>query len=315
MAKFYKRGTVPNFYPDDRSYFDIPPIIDYLVAGCIPPQPIISKTTRVITFGSCFADHITRHLQSKNFNVATVQLGDQIVNTYAILAQFESAWLNKKPDIATWHEYDVPLNRKLLNEADVFIMTLGLSEVWYDDPTGEVFWSPVTQARFDITRHKFRTVTHSENFNNLNEMVKLIRIHRPNATIIFTLSPIPLKATFKSQSCLVANEASKAKLRSALDELMDNWIADKNLFYLPSYELVKNCFNFQFMQDRRHIHQHVIDFVMVVFERYFCGSVTYFEVLAAFRRAQMLDALKTVEPKSRKVMRALPDGRLEKIKV
>ncbi len=43
-------------------------------------------------------------------------------------------------------------------------------------------------------------------------------------------------------------------------------------WYFPSYELVLNCFNHHFMEDRKHVHLHVIDFVMAVFEHYFCGG-------------------------------------------
>ena len=135
------------------------------------------------------------------------------------------------------------------------MITLGLSEVWYqkrgegpssgkeddeeesdddsdddlesEDEEGEdffaerdVLWRAVPSDRYDPERHGFRATTVSENLTNLKKIVKLIRTHVPKASIVFTLSPVPLAATFRGVSCVTANATSKAVLRVAVDELM-----------------------------------------------------------------------------------------------
>ena len=89
-----------------------------------------------------------------------------MVNTYAIRQQFEWAWEGKVPEVSLWHGYDgqefgydeaIRLETKrIFDAAEVFIVTLGLSEVWYDEPTGHVFWRAVPKENFDPSRHKFR---------------------------------------------------------------------------------------------------------------------------------------------------------------
>jgi len=180
---------------------------------------------------------------------------------------------------------------RLLDKSDVFIITLGLAEVWYDEPTKEVFWRAVPKEHFDASRHKFRLSSVAENLENLNAIYSLIREHRPSAQIVLTLSPIPLVATFRDISCEMANVTSKSILRVALDEFMRS-INDTNerVFYFPSYEIVLNSFNNQFMEDRRHVHKHVLDFNMKVFEKYFCKSqITNEELISSLRKAKKLD--------------------------
>ena len=54
--------------------------------------------------------------------------------------------------------------------------------------------------------------------------------------MVFTLSPVPLKATFTEKSCVVANSASKAIIRAALSSVENKKV--KNFNYWPSYEIV-----------------------------------------------------------------------------
>ena len=74
--------------------------------------------------------------------------------------------------------------------------------------------------RFDPARHGVRVSTVQENLHNLREIVALLRKHVPAAVVVFTLSPVPLSATFRGVSCVTANAVSKAILRVAVDELL-----------------------------------------------------------------------------------------------
>lgn len=303
------RGEHANFNPTDET-LDRPGFVDDVVArGLMPPAPFVGPQTRIAAFGSCFANNIRQYLAARGYTILTGSdtaayvgaMGDGIVNTFAVRQQFEWAWLNRTPEVELWHGYqaetfgyreDVRLDtRRIFDACDCFIITLGLSEVWYDEVSGEVFWRAVPRDHYDPARHKFRVSSVAENLANLAAIHGLIRAHRPDAAIVFTLSPVPLTATFRPQGALAANAASKAILRAALDEFMRGpGAADPRAFYFPSYEVVTACFESPFMEDRKHPHAHVIDFNMRVFERYFCTSgLSDADIDDAFRAARLLD--------------------------
>lgn len=320
------RGEVTNYYPNDESLALDDAIDTYLVRGWMPDRKFVTKQTPIVAFGSCFASNISNYLHRQGYNVLTkkenkayvTSMGDGIVHTFAIRQQFEWAWLEKEPALSLWHGYKAEEfgydsnsrrdTKKLFDEASVFIITLGLSEIWYDEPTGEVFWRAVPANRYDPTRHKFRLSTFEENLENLRAIYALIRQFRSDATIVFTVSPIPLTATFRPVSCLSANSVSKAILRCTVDRLLSEKAADPNLYYFPSYEIVSGAFNHQWTSDRKHVYKHVLDFNMKIFDHYYCNpGISYEALLKSFRRAQRLDlrigrrghaAVATLEDKS-----------------
>jgi hypothetical protein len=224
-------------------------------------------------------------------------MGDGLVNTFAIRQQFEWAWLNKTPAAAMWHGFkaeefgydeEIRLDTKdLIDRAELFIITLGLSEIWYDEVSGEVFWRAVPKDHYDPARHKFRVATHDENLENLHAIYALIRQHRPNAHILFSLSPIPLTATFRPIGCMSADSVSKAILRSALDEFLRSNGGDEHLHYLPSYEVVTRLFSNQWDVDRKHVVGHVLTFNMRLFEAFYCTPGIEKEVLNRYLKSSL----------------------------
>ena len=96
-------------------------------------------------------------------------------------------------------------------------------------------------------------------------MYRLIRQHAPEARLIFTLSPVPLLATFRPVSCISANTVSKAILRVAVDELFVK--EDPRLHYWPSYEIVLEGFENSLKPDNRHVREEVLAFIMALFEQ------------------------------------------------
>lgn len=305
---FY-RGEHTNYGPTLDMLERPDAIAKYFLKGWMPAEPFVDADTNIIAFGSCFASNISNYLNNIGYNVATKKdnvayvsrLGDGIVNTHAIRQQFEWAWENNTPAVDLWHGYkaeefgydeSVRLKTKeLFDSADMFIITLGLSEVWYDEPTGEVFWRAVPFDKFDPSRHKFRVASHEESLTNLRAIYNLIRKHKGDTPVVFTLSPIPLAATFRDVTCITANAVSKAILRSALDQLYrENKPNDPKLFYFPSYEIVLNAFRNQFGSDGRHAHPHVLNLNMRAFERYFCKTgLTDQDIEETFVEALALD--------------------------
>jgi GSCFA family len=310
----FHRGEALNFHPRAEDFATDTFLDEHLLKGWVPDKPVLSRGMRITAFGSCFAANITRHLSAIGFDVSgdrdpevyISRLGDAMVNTQAILGQFQWALENKTPDEALWHGFDAQAygcdedirlrTRAVLLATEFFIVTLGLSEVWYDTVTGGTFWRAVPEDAFDPARHKFRVQSFAQTKSDIEEIHRLIRTHVPNAKVLFTLSPIPLAATFRPVSCLTANAASKAIIRAALDEFMREHESELNqsLFYFPSMELVTRGFIDPWGEDERHPQSYVIDAVMKVFEASFCeGGITKAEAVSTFQmfRARNLRAI------------------------
>lgn len=159
--------------------------------------------------------------------------------------------------------------RAIFDKTDVFVITLGLSEVWYNKQTGDVFWRAIPRSKFDPSRHGFKVTTVAENVDNLNTVHRIILQRRPNARIVFTLSPIPLLATFRPVSCVTANSVSKAILRVAIDEFFRAHADDRRLFYFPSFEIAKDYVDHPFRGDNRHVRKNVLNTIMDNFARFY----------------------------------------------
>lgn len=284
------RGETTNFYPDKRAIKDLSSVDEYVGKGWLPAAPFIGKEHYITAFGSCFASEVTKFLYKEGYQVFgrnmtlnsyVVRSGEGIVSSAAIRQQFEWAFEGKVPKIELWHdkagvpgEYSDEVRnstKQIFEKSDVFILTLGLSEVWYDKPTGEIFWRAIPKRDFDSERHGFRVMSAAENLENLRRIYELIRAHRPEATIIITLSPVPLAATFRPVSCITANSVSKASLRVAIDELMrePKPSQDERFFYFPSYEMVTSFLPNPMKDDFRHPTDQAVDFIMRTFQRHF----------------------------------------------
>ena len=211
-------------------------------------------------------------------------MGEGLVNVYSLLQQFEWALTNKMPPENLWHGFDAKTfgyddnvrhkTREILLTTDVFIITLGLSEGWYDEVTGGIFWRAVPMQFYDKDRHKFRVCTFAETKDAISKIYSLIKSEVNNAKVIFTLSPIPLITTFRDQSCIVANSASKSILKAGLDEFIRDNVNDlnSNLFYFPAFEIINELLPAKFTEDGRHLHDFIVPAVMKIFEAHYCES-------------------------------------------
>lgn len=286
-ASWY-RGPNCNFLPSKQQLAADDAIARYVLEGWTPERPFIDRDMYITTFGSCFAEHVTTYLYRNGYKVFgrdlkqdtyIIRCGEGLVNTFAIRQQFEWALGEREFAATLWHDrdgkvldYDADVRRvtrDIMLGTDVFVITLGLSEIWYDKESGEAFWRAVPADHFDPGRHGFKVSTTEENRQNLAAIHGLIRRHRPEAAIILTLSPVPLSATFRPVSCITANAVSKAVLRVAVDEFMREQKEDARLFYFPSYEIVKEVIGDAYADDNRHVRPEVIARVMGAFSRAF----------------------------------------------
>jgi len=268
-----------------------------IMTGWLPAEPIIGANTRVIGIGSCFARYFVLWLAERGFNNAIDSSPYNALVRYsaafespAVVAQqfrwafdeFDSRnalWIGKDKEVFEATEERKRLVRETLQKTDVLILTLGLSEVWYDKASGEPLWRALTRRHYDPARHVFRVETLRDTKSHLEKIEDIRRRHLPGLKIVYTVSPVRLTATFRPVSAITANSVSKAILRAALDEFLRERqeLVNRELFYFPSYEIVHDYFRDPFEEDNRHVTGFVAGHVVRAFARHFCAP----EMLAA----------------------------------
>jgi len=240
-------------YPEERRAFtsNLPRLIrEQVLPGHVPDEPLLEAGDSVLTMGSCFARELRDHLSERGFASGNFWIPSGLNNTFAIL-DFIS-WCVTGSDSGAGFRYDrfedgqirqwLPEGRRdryerHLREAGAFVFTFGLAEVWQDRETSGVFWRGIPEEIFDADRHVFRLTTVEENEQNILRIVELIRSVNPDAPIVLTLSPVPLLATFRGQSCMTADAVSKSVLRVAIDLVEGRRL--EGVYYWPSFEVVR----------------------------------------------------------------------------
>jgi hypothetical protein len=124
-------------------------------------------------------------------------------------------------------------------EADVLILTLGLTEAWFDRETGLYFNATPNphQIRATPDRFEFQVLSFQQCMTALIEIKALLDRHsRPDQKLLLTVSPVPLGRTFTSDDVILANMTSKSTLRAAAWEFVNTV---EGVDYFPSYEAVQ----------------------------------------------------------------------------
>jgi GSCFA family protein len=283
--RWYK-GEYCNKFPYNRRKD-----LEDVLHGWVPPTKLITAETKVLAFGSCFALYfiqflsrcgynrwqtpVERHSQSDE-NLLLV-IPSSFENIFVIAQQFRWAFNEFTPNAKLWFTKDKRLFeateerrhkvRLSLRDADVFVITLGLSEVWFDQIAGEPMWRAIPSRLYEPDRHVCKSMTVADTLVAFQELDALADRYLDGKRFIFTLSPIPLTATFRNQSAITANQVSKAVLRAALDEFLSRpSIAQKSRYhYFPSYEIVFNLIDTPFLPDNLHIRPEAAETVIGVF--------------------------------------------------
>lgn len=283
-------GAVYNTFPNKEVL--IKKGLDSIAAGWLPTSPLIDSDTRVLAVGSCFARNFTLWLAEHGFNEkypqspynALLNFNADFESPAVVAQQFRWAfdevdastllWIDKNRHLIAATEEGKQAVRSALLQTDVLILTLGLSEVWYDNHSGEPLWRALTDKTFERDRHVFRVETVAQTVDWLQCIERLRVKHFPKCKIIYTLSPIPLKTTFRGISAVTANTISKAILRAAIDEFLRGHenLVNKEIFYFPSYEMVLSYFLDPFIEDNRHPAPNIIGAIINYFARHFCAS-------------------------------------------
>ena len=280
------KGQFCHTFPTNRAILPTDALL-----GWSPLAPIIHKESKVIAFGSCFAEYFIRFLAAHGYNSWTaplerhapseenllLSLGQTFENVFVVAQQFRWAFGEFTPQDGMWITkdkvcFEATEERRLkvhstLSQADVVVITLGLSEVWFDQVENEPLWRTMPERLYDPGRHTFKLATVAETEQSLLELDRLIQQYCPGLKVVFTVSPIPLLATFRNQSPITANQVSKSILRVSLDSFLTRASVRESCryFYFPSYELVFSLFGNPFEADNRHVRSDVAAKIMNVF--------------------------------------------------
>jgi thioredoxin-like negative regulator of GroEL len=140
------------------------------------------------------------------------------------------------------------------------VMTLGLTEAWFDLETGYYLNAAPPQAAFKADPDRFRmdVMTVDEILAVLEQIRDLLmRFGHPQMRMMLTVSPVPFKATFTGRDAIIANSYSKSALRAAAEMFV---FRHGNVDYVPSYEIVTHTARASaFIQDNRHITPSVVN--------------------------------------------------------
>ncbi|MGE6743773.1 GSCFA domain-containing protein [Allorhizobium pseudoryzae] len=127
--------------------------------------------------------------------------------------------------------------RRVFEESEIFIFTLGLTESWRSCIDGAIFpLAPgVVAGDFDPAIHEFHNYSVSETSDLLRRTLEKIRSVNAMVKILLTVSPVPLIATYEDRHVLASTTYSKSILRVAAQECVDqlDWVD-----YFPSYEIM-----------------------------------------------------------------------------
>lgn len=272
-----------------------------------PVRFALTKDTRIASGGSCFARHIAVNLKQHGFNYLCTEPGAEysanfgnIYTTLQLLQLFQRAYGRFDPLDKVWTRGDVFLDalrprvfpdgfsraaevaaserthlaavRKLFEELDVFVFTLGLTEGFCASVDGTAY--PAAPGKdfgnFDAARYEFRNLGVAENVEYLDQFLVGLRGVNPRARVLLTVSPVPLVATMEDRSVIQSTAYSKAVLRVCAQEIrrMHAFVD-----YFWSYEIITATYNNEryFEPDRRSVNERGVAHVMRSFFRHFAG--------------------------------------------
>lgn len=276
-----------------------------------------TRSTKLCAIGSCFAVNLMRWLAQHGIDTITPPWGLHY-NSYTIKEEFLTA-IGQGKERSIWRVandtgeesfYDAqrhPLRassptalqqkmqliesgaKQALYEADLFVITLGLSQVW-EQRIGSTWTilnrAPLAGLDADLQfRCRYQSIT--EIIRDLSIIIRTIDAcsndHRP---VIFTISPVPLKTSGTRYDARIANSRSKSILLAALHEHLDlaEKLGRRNIAYFPAFE------QFQYTEpneviwqkDGRHIVAGKINEICLSFCDMFCEDPAEFPSLADF---------------------------------
>ena len=216
--------------------FDNPPVDGNFPA--LPDTGLkISKSTPIASIGSCFAREIKRRLLQRDYNYITEETHhpaaihasaawERVYNTFCLRQIFEYTFEDWNPELRWWispqsqkvqdpyrriilydsieeagsdFEQHRLHSRRALQQAEVLILTLGLTEIWQDRVDRSVISlpsGPYVNEGGDMNRYEFKVSRYGENLDNLERIHGIMYRHNPECKILVTISPVNLPSSY-----------------------------------------------------------------------------------------------------------------------
>jgi len=260
------------------------------VPSSLPP---IERGSRVLTMGSCFANEVRSALIDDGVDVLPrfeSKVSERFLwyTPMSLLQEVRLAFgLFRRDERDLWEHLVVPARprgsrrwqdpyrrlvfadtreelvrtigeqdrtiREGFEQAGHFLFTLGLIEAWRL-PTGN--WACLEPFPLDPAKAELHVLGVGECTAAIREIVRILSERRPGASITLTVSPVPLRLTYREGiDVAVANSESKSTLRAAVGEVCRQ---DPRVHYFPSYEIVTALGSRAFEQDGRHVRHEVV---------------------------------------------------------
>ncbi len=295
------------------SYDNPPADGTYPIPDCLELR--INRMTPIASMGSCFAREIKAVLLRDGYSYVVDEAHhpasrhasaawERVYNTFCMRQIFDYTFNDWRPKIRWWQspvtkkiqdpyrriilynkleeaeadfQNHIQCSRRVLEKAQVLILTLGLTEIWEDREDGSVIClpaGPYVNEGGDMNRYRFRVGRYGENLENLESIHSIMASRNPNCNIIVTVSPVHLWATFRRDiDVLSASCNSKSTLRAVADEFAHR---HSNVFYFPAYEMASiylPMLGKQIFADGRenfHVNEDTVNFIMREFFRRYC---------------------------------------------
>jgi tetratricopeptide (TPR) repeat protein len=240
---------------------------------------LLTKNTRVVTVGSCFAANLAHALKREGITATNLTVGEVVNSTYANLEFFR--WSLGESEVIS--EEMSRVNRAqvgvLLQGADVIIYTLGVAPCFFDKATGEFVLPQKTAGVRGVLNGKyvFRNTTVEENVANLMSIVELVRRSNADCDFVFSLSPVPLSTTLESRSSMEADCLSKSILRVAVEQTV---ASTPRCLYWPSFEIVRWLGAYHphmyGAEDgtTHHVSEHAVEAIISLFLQFYMRPVS-----------------------------------------
>jgi hypothetical protein len=156
--------------------------------------------------------------------------------------------------------------RRVFQDAQVFIFTLGLTEGWRNKADKAIF--PVCPGcgvgSFDPARHEFVNFGLADVVEELTQFTSSLKAVNPECKLLLTVSPVPLVATYENRTVVESTVYSKSVLRVAAEEMRRS---HDHVEYFSSYEIIQvgSRLGSYFESDQRNVSTAGVSHVTRVF--------------------------------------------------
>lgn len=258
--------------------------VDHGILGSlVPEEKFVSKESKIVTLGSCFAANVANDLVSRGYQVNHLSVSERLFNAFALkefmrglaapttdFSIFESNWEITRGEIDSL--------KSDISDGAIVIITYGLALVWLDKTTNEMIFDPAQKIGPKLIveqpdRFEMRITSVEDNFDAMVSTIDAIRQINLNAKIIVTLSPVHSSRAVCDYAGVTADTISKSTLRCALHNLTD--LRLKDVFYFPSFEILRwlaPMIDVVFHEDNmlHHIKANWIGYTLSKFRQYYC---------------------------------------------